>query len=249
VRSPGDASDSHRVSLSLIARPDDPRLVAFWRLMDRVFADPDSVLSVGRLQEFLASDSDARQFHVLVAESPAGAIVGGSVFSYIPRSRCGFSEYLLLEDSRRGRGLGRQLFDHRKSTLEADASPDRCRGVFIEVDNPVRTPPDLSEHSTLDPYDRLRIFAHLGFRRVDIAYVQPPLGPGKNPVDHMDLLFAPWLDPSADHIPTDWILDTLQPIWSAWSPRTAPLQLTTLLQGLAAPEVALLDPLSGLDST
>jgi len=236
------------LSLSAVTRPDDPRLVAFSALMDRVFADPNSVLSLERLREFVASASTCRQFHVLVARDVADGIVGGSVFSYVPRSSCGFSEYLLLQHASRGQGFGRLLFDRRKAILDADARPAGCRGLFIEVDNPVRTPSDLLDQSGLDPHNRLRLFSHLGFRRVNIHYVQPPLGAGKDVVDHMDLLFAPWRDHPTDRVPAEWILHTLEPIWSAWSPQTAPTQLARLRQNLNGPDVELLDPLSGLDS-
>src|SRR5207248_10630127 len=131
--------------------------------------------------------------NVLVAEDE-GRLIGGSVFSYVPASSCGFSEYLVLEDSRRRQGLGRKLFNARRAILDESANryrEVRCRGIFSEVDSPERTLPELLAADIMDPHARLRIFGHLGFRRVDAQYVQPPLGPGKQAVDYLDLLFAP----------------------------------------------------------
>jgi hypothetical protein len=216
--------------------------------MDRVFADPNSVLSLERLREFLTSTAATRQFHVLVAQD-SEVVIGGSVFSFVPGSRCGFSEYLLLDDANRGQGLGRLLFDRRKAILGERAGPVGCRGVFIEVDNPMRTPGALVSASGLDALARLRLFRHLGFRRVNLRYVQPPLGPGKLPVAHMDLLFAAWQPPGANTIPTEWIVQTLEPIWSAWTPELAGEFLTDLRRRVQTAEVDLLDPLSGLDSS
>ncbi len=127
----------------------------------------------------------------------------------------------------RGTGLGRRLFEARKEVLDEAARQDGhdgCRGLFIEADNPLRLPADLAaveRETALDAWERLRLFDHLGFRRVDAPYVQPPLAPDKEPIEYLDLLFAPWRAEASARIPTRWVLDTLEPIWSAWSPATA----------------------------
>jgi GNAT superfamily N-acetyltransferase len=203
------------------------------------------------MQEFLAANRPgaARLFCILVAIDPArdGAVVGGSVFSYVARSNCGFSEYMLADERVRGTGIGRLLFDARKEVLDTEArrlGHDACRGVFIEVDHPDRVPADVAalEHETaLDGWERLRLFDHLGFRRVDIAYVQPPLAPDKQPIDYMDLLFAPWQAQAAAsaRIPTRWMLDTLEAIWSAWTPATAASYFERFERRISGAEVAL----------
>lgn len=199
-------------------------MAALSELLARTFADPNSVLGLDRMQEFLNQDpaSTGRVFNILVSEDASGRVIGGSVFSYVAASNCGFSEYLVLEPAARGQGLGRKLFDRRGAILDEHANRHgniRCRGVFIEVDSPERTPPELLAAETMDATRRLRVFGHLGFKRVDVAYVQPPLGADKQAVDYLDLLFAPspWSLPMGV-IPVDWILETVAPIWTAWTP-------------------------------
>ena len=221
--------------------------------MERVFADPNTVLGLDRLSSFLSADprSAGRRFHVLVAIDSSDHVVGGSVFSYVPRSNCGFSEYILSDPAARGVGLGRQLFDRRKAILDADArelGQQRCRGLFIEADNPERTPEAFvaaERETALDARDRLGLFDHLGFLRVDVPYVQPPLAPGKQPIDYLDLLFAPWQPGAADQrrIPAAWIFDTVAPVWSAWSPATCGGHLASLRQNVLTDQVAL-EPLA-----
>jgi hypothetical protein len=80
------------------------------------------------------------------------------------------------------------------------------------------------------------VFEHLGFQRVNLRYVQPPLAEGKQPVDYLDLLFRPHA-PRAS-LPRAWIVDTVLPIWRAWAP-TGAFELAASDQ-----EVALC-PLSG----
>ena len=96
--------------------------------------------------------------------------------------------------------------------------------------------------------ERLRLFDHLGFRRVDVPYVQPALAADKQAIDYLDLLFAPWPDQaSVTSIPTRWVLDTLEPVWSAWSPATATEHLTRLRRRVSGEDVAL-TPLSAPSS-
>ncbi len=244
--------------LRQIDSPDDPDLVRLGALMNLTFPDPNSVLGLDRMQEFLAANRPraARRFCVLVATDPArdGEVVGGSVFSYVARSNCGFSEYILVDRLSRGTGLGRLLFDARKVVLDSEARAhgfDGCRGLFIEVDSPERVPADfaaIERETALDAWERLRLFDHLGFRSVDVPYVQPPLAPDKQAIDYLDLLFAPWqTEATASAIPTRWVLDTLEPIWSAWAPATAGEHLERLRQRVQREEVGLL-ALSGPSS-
>jgi hypothetical protein len=252
-KSHSDSPAADRLTLREITAPDDPHLAGLSRLMERVFADPNTVLGLDRLAAFLSADPQPsrRHFHVLAALDGSDHVVGGSVFSYVPRSNCGFSEYIVSDASMRGVGLGRRLFDRRKAILDADArerGQQRCRGLFIEADDPERTPEAFvvaERHTALDPSERLRLFDHLGFLRVDVPYVQPPLAPGKQPIDYLDLLFAPWQPGAADQrrMPAAWIFDTLAPVWSAWSPATRGGHLATLRQNVLTDQVAL-EPLA-----
>jgi GNAT superfamily N-acetyltransferase len=236
--------------LKQIELPDDPDLTDLSALMNLTFPDPNTVLGLDRMQEFLAANRPgaARRFCVLVATDRVrdGAVVGGSVFSYVPRSNCGFSEYIVVDRLSRGRGVGRSLFDARKEVLDSEARAhgfDWCRGLFIEVDNPERVPADfaaIERETALDAWERLRLFDHLGFRRVDVAYVQPTLAPDKHAIDYLDLLFAPWQAQAPAAIPARWVLDTLEAIWSAWTPATAAEHLARLRSRIPGEEVALL---------
>ena len=231
----------HRPVRPLVERiesPADPDLEKLSALMNFTFPDPNTVLGLDRMQEFLAANRPgaARRFCVLVATDPArdGAVVGGTVFSYVGRSACGFSEYLLVDRPVRGTGLGRVLFDARKKVLDDTARGGGyggCRGLFIEVDSPLRVPPDfaaIERQTALDAWERLRLFDHLGFRRVDVPYVQPPLARDKQAIDYLDLLYAPWQADAAAAIPSAWVLDTLEAIWSAWTPETAAKHLARM---------------------
>jgi GNAT superfamily N-acetyltransferase len=216
--------------------------------MYALFADPDVVLELERMQDFLAHNDPPtdRHFMVLVAED-RGALVGGTVFSFVPASNCGFSEYLVVRKDRHGQGLGRLLVDARRAELDhlaRQAGQTACRGVFIEADNPQRTPEALQlreRQTAMDAVTRLRVFAHLGFRRVDMAYVQPSLGSGKQPVTYLDLLFAPWDERvrERERVPAEWVYRTLGPIWDSWAPDSFRSHSAALREQLGEASLAL----------
>ena len=152
-----------------------------------------------------------------------------------------------------GEGIGRQLVDARRASLDAQAQQlghATCRGLFIEADNPERTPAAMQarERATaMDSLARLRLFDHLGFLRVDLAYVQPSLGPGKQPVTYLDLLFAPWDEQVARdrQVPADWVYRTLGPIWDNWAFTDGEPHAATLRKRLGESPLALLPLLRG----
>ena len=233
MRGSGPAPEA--VTIRRLAEPADPALGAFSDLLHATFADPDTVLELERMQHFVVHPQPDRAFSIIVAEAQ-GVVLGGALFSYVPATNCGFSEYLVARKAEHGQGIGRRLFDARRAILDAQArqaGQTACRGLFIEVDNPRRTPANLLEQereTAIDAETRLRIFAHLGFWRVDMTYVQPPLGAGKQPVRYLDLLFAPWAEEarSTGRVPGAWVLGTLGPIWASWAPERLAADLTVL---------------------
>lgn len=214
------------VGLRRVSDTTDPALAELSRLMSALFADPDVVLPLERLQAFLTErpGTAGRTFRVLAAEA-AGALVGGTVFSYVPASNCGFSEYLVVRKDLHGRGIGRRLVDARRAHLDDQALQSgnaQCQGLFIEADNPGRTPAALQvreRETAMDSLVRLQLFAHLGFFRVDMAYVQPALARDQLPVTYLDLLCAPWDEQALQdrRIPAEWVYATVGPIWDSWA--------------------------------
>lgn len=235
-----------RIALRQLVEPEDEALAQLSGLLHAVFPDPDTVLGLDRLRAFLAQPrgQPGRDFCVVVAVEN-GLVVGGTIFSYVPATNCGFSEYLVVRKERHGQGIGRLLFDARQAalnTLAREFGLAMCSGLFIEADSPERTPPQLQareRETATDAATRLEVFAHLGFLRVDLAYVQPPLGPGKHPVRYLDLLFARWdagvLDQA--HVPAAWVIETLCPIWQSWSSTCAACE--ALRQRLGTSKLAL----------
>jgi GNAT superfamily N-acetyltransferase len=170
----------------------------------------------------LAGDGEtgARRNFLVVAELD-GCVVGGTVFHWLATADIGFSSFLGVDRAVRGQGIARRLHEQRFSVLDR-AAGRTVPGLFIDMVNPIRlSPADLErdEKSGMDPWLRRRIFAHLGFRQVDVRYEQPVGGPNGGPVTILDLLFCP--RPPTDWVPTALVVATMQAYWTPWMGESA----------------------------
>lgn len=201
------------ISIREVTDPDDPGLKAFGKLQRAVYFEPDALIPgewLGRMLEF---GSEERHNFVLLAESDS-TVVGGTVFHYLAEPNSGFSSFMGVALEARGQGVARQLHDARWSVLRGQGPVE---GVFIDVVNPTRlSEKELAREKAVgsDPWIRRRVFAHLGFRQVDIRYEQPVGGPNGGPVTNLDLLVCPPVP--AETVPTDLVVNTMLAYWQPW---------------------------------
>ncbi|MBI4496734.1 MAG: hypothetical protein HY689_02400 [Chloroflexi bacterium] len=123
-------------------------------------------------------------FHVLLAgqglRSPAPALYGGLLFEFYRESRCGFLTYLVVGETYRGGGLGRRLVEqgiailHQDARRSANGEGSGVNAVFAELHDPRKVQSD-----AMDPWLRVTIFEKLGFRILDMPYIQPELIRGR----------------------------------------------------------------------
>jgi GNAT superfamily N-acetyltransferase len=199
-----------------VTDPHDPAIDAFGRIQEAVYFDPHALIPTRWFGTLLQQSSGTRQNFFLVAEQDDGAVLGGTLFHYLADAGTGFSSFMGVARSARGQGIARALHTARFAVLNR-AAGQAVPGVFIDVVNPTRmSQRDLVRERAVgsDPWQRLRIFGHLGFRRVDIRYEQPVGGPGGGPVTILDLLFCPSVP--AETVPTALVVATLRAYWSGW---------------------------------
>jgi GNAT superfamily N-acetyltransferase len=212
--------------MAILIRPvtsaEDPAIVAFGALQERAYADPDLLIPPEVLPDMLARQTRERRNLMLVAEQD-GTVVGGTVFHYFRGTNTGFSSFLAVAPELRGQGLARRIHEARFAALDEAAVPQApVHGLFIDVVAPERlSQEELARERAfgLDPMDRRRIFQRLGFRKVDVAYYQPPDGYGGEMVTTMDLLYCP-REP-ADWVTTDLVVGTMHAYWTPWLGRKA----------------------------
>lgn len=146
------------------------------------------------------------RLHVIVAAERGRApgqtarIRAGFVCEYYARSGAALGTYLAVAPEVRRHGIARRLIALGRQVLAADAGHPGGAGpvLFAETEKPERSP----HESPAQVASRLAALARLGFLRSELPYVQPPLGPGKPPVDRMLLLVhGPSLAGTADGTP------------------------------------------------
>jgi GNAT superfamily N-acetyltransferase len=192
--------------------PHDPAIAGFGKMQEAAYFAPETLIPGRYIPQLLANPT--RNF-LIVAELD-GRVVGGALFHWLAKAGSGFSSFLGVERSLRGQGIARRLHERRFEVLDR-AAGGHVPGVFIDVVSPVRMPPEEIErehNAGSDPFERRRVFAHLGFRQVDIRYEQPVGGPNGGPVTILDLLFCPH-EPT-DEIPTALVVATMQAYWTPW---------------------------------
>lgn len=136
-------------------------------------------------EDALSARSVPYQLEFCVALEGA-AVAGAAAFEYYPRSVCGLVTFLFVAAAHRSQGIARELVGRLERRL-LEISEARLRAIFAEAEDPERARED-GVKTVLDPALRLRILSRLGARRVAIPYIQPSLGPGKDPAMHLQLL-------------------------------------------------------------
>ena len=199
---------------------DDPAIRAFGELQEAVYFEPDMLIPARYIAQMLSGAGECRNV-LLVAEDDAGTVIGGSVFHYLGSAGTGFSSFLGVALGQRERGVARALHQARWTTL-AELSGGACRALFIDVVNPARESAEqraLEAAAGSDALVRRRSFHALGFRTVDLPYVQPvggddPAQPGGGPVTDMDLLAYLPRDPP--RLPAALVSATMRAYWTPW---------------------------------
>jgi len=190
-----------------------------------------------------------------IATDEAGMVVGGANLIALRHERSEGDpivtanlNYMYVEPEARGRGHLRRLFETVSNAVAEMAESEATPLIFIEQNDPFAMSEEAYRHDSeftgLDQFDRLRIWARLGARIVDIPYVQPPLSADQEPDD--GLVYAV-LGASGDTLPAGVIAAHLRGFFGISVLKGAPLEdeptAAALLGALdAGGEVALLDP-------
>lgn len=114
---------------------------------------------------------------------PLGPMVGGCCFEYMIASNSVLLSYFCLNERTRGKKVSKLLANQAEFMADQDAQRLRNKkkvdGFYLET-NKASVSHDLD---VMDPRDRHRILYNLGFRAINMRYVQPPLSPDSKSTD------------------------------------------------------------------
>ena len=129
-------------------------------------------------------------FHVGAALED-DVVVGGAAFVFLQSSNLGFINYIFVESSSRGRGVGEFIYHHLRNILERDAmalNKRQLEGIVFEVE---REDSPTAFGELTEKTKRLRFFGRMGAAILEgLDYMQPPLHAGEGPLP-MHLMFDP----------------------------------------------------------
>lgn len=166
---------------------EDAYFAKMHELMGRVFP-PEEVLAFELWREPLLDP--AIQVYVAVLD---GEVVGATEYRYRPEFAVAMTDFTIV--GRAGLGIGRFLLVQREAhlkRLEAESGVPML-GMFAEIYDPAQLGDDEAAGPVgpMHPAVRREVLSHLGFKRLDLAYVHPSWDHEGKAVTGLDLCFRP----------------------------------------------------------
>lgn len=93
-------------------------------------------------------------------------VASGCISDYYPECQSIEAIYLVTNEKYRGKGLAKVLLSETFNLYP------EALDIYLEADNPSLVPSGLS---AIDPETRIKIYQKLGFKVININYIQPPL--------------------------------------------------------------------------
>jgi hypothetical protein len=179
--------------------------------------DPDVI------KQRIETGSDNPHTHlVIVPNDDQTQVLGGGIVEFYPRSQCVLLTYLFVNPTLRRTGIARQVIQGDQGLRWGIGQFEqryqkRVNVVLFETNNPLQT-----QHDSLSPAVRLKIFSNLGAKWIDISYQQPALDPSKQAVDNLLLCTFPALIDDDILLPHQYILNFIDEFYDSLE---APLPL------------------------
>lgn len=182
---------------------EDPLFAAMHRLMQSVYP-PEEVLAFADWAEPLKDET----LRVCVALHE-GEVVGATEYRYMPAAGVAMTDFTIID--RMGLGVGRFIWERRAADLQAMAAAhgQESLGMFAEVYDPGRVAHlEFGARPAMHPVVRREVLSHMGYRRLDFAYVHPSWQQDGAAVHNLDLCFLP-ADPARQSLPAHLVADFL----------------------------------------
>ncbi|QTD41974.1 GNAT family N-acetyltransferase [Sporosarcina sp. Te-1] len=213
---------------------EDPLFAKMHTLLGEVFP-PEEVLEFDLWKEPL-EDPGIRVFVAV----EAGEVVGATEYRYYPQWNIAMTDFTIIGSP--GKGIGRFLAKKREEDLKqlAQSNGKELFGMFAEIYDPYeREDFDFGGIMAMNPYVRREVLSHLGYQRLDFAYVHPSWKNDGEAVEGLDFCFMP-LDETKE-IQASLIVDFLTDYYSVLSNK--PKRWIEMIEELQNKETVRLLPL------
>jgi len=190
---------------------EDPLFVKMHNLMKEVFP-PEEVLEFSLWKEPL-EDPGIRVFVAVLDDE----VVGTTEYRYYPDWNIAMTDFTII--GRPGLSLGRFLARNREKDLQALAKENgkELFGMFAEIYDPYQLEDhDFGGVKPMNPFVRREVLSHLGYKRLDLAYVHPSWENNGEAVKGLDFCFMP-TDENVSEISAGLVADFLTTYYSVLS--------------------------------
>lgn len=188
---------------------EDPNFAAMHQLMSAIFP-PEEVLAFDLWREPIA-DPD---IHVYVAVED-GKVLGATEYRYYPKLQVAMTDFTIIGSA--GQGIGRFLYIERAKDLKQlqKLSGTTSIGMFAEIYNPqLTTTFQFGNVLPMHPVVRREVLSHMGYRKLDFAYVHPSWDHEGKAVTELDLGFLS-VDETIGSVPASLIVQFLRQYYEA----------------------------------
>lgn len=214
---------------------EDPLFVKMHDLMKEVFP-PEEVLEFELWKEPL-EDPGIRVFVAVHQDE----VVGATEYRYYPDWNIAMTDFTII--GRQGLSLGRFLAQNREKDLQELAKENGkvLYGMFAEIYDPYQ----LDDHEfggvkPMNPFVRREVLSHLGYKRLDLAYIHPSWKNDGEAVKGLDFCFMPTND-SVSEISASLVSDFLTTYYSVLSNK--PQEWVQMVEQIKGKETIQLLPL------
>ncbi|MFT4413825.1 GNAT family N-acetyltransferase [Fredinandcohnia humi] len=181
----------------------DPLFFKMHELMKEVFPK-EEVLDYELWKEPL-EDPDIRVFVAVLN----GQVVGATEYRYYKDWNIAMTDFTIIGQP--GLSIGRFLAQNRSADLQilARENGKELFGMFAEIYDPYQVSHyEFGTVKPMDPFVRREVLSHLGYKRLDLAYVHPSWNNDGEAVKGLDLCFMPSND-SVYELPSQLVADFL----------------------------------------
>lgn len=213
----------------------DPLFGAMHGLMQRVYPAEEVLVA-----EAWAGPLQDENLRVCVAVHE-GQVVGATEYRYMPDVGVAMSDFTIVAAT--GLGVGRFIWERREADLKALAKKhgQTSLGMFAEIYDPGRvTHLQFGDMPAMHPVVRREVLSHMGYRRLDFAYVHPSWQQNGEAVHNLDLCFLP-AEPGRESVPADLVVRFLTSYYAILPNK--PAAWHAMIDGLKARDEVALRPL------
>ena len=189
----------------------DPFFKKLHQLMQEIFP-PEEVLGFDLWKEPL-EDPDILVF-VAIHNSK---VVGATEYRYYKDFNIAMTDFTIIGQA--GLGIGPFLANNRLNDLKllAKQNGKNLFGMFAEIYDPYKVENyKFGGVKSMDPYVRLEVLSHLGYKRLDFDYIHPSWNNDGEAVTGLNLCFLP-INEDTHELPTDLITQFLKRYYSILS--------------------------------